>query len=107
MATIRVNGQSFSVSGNNLNNIQISNGTIMIGGNIITSDLSGDVHIHWDGPLANLTCDGSVTCQDIQGSAQAGGSISCNNAGSVNAGGSVRASGNVGPINAGGSVRIN
>jgi len=105
MAKITINGNTFEVSGNN---VSIINGTVRVDGNVVVSGLSGGVNIKWEGGLASLTTDSSVTCTDIHGSVNAGGSVHCNDiSGSVSADGSVKASGHIGKqISAGGSVKI-
>lgn len=108
MNRITINGQTFSVSSSN---VSIVNGVVIVGGDTIISGLEGEgsVHITWEGDLASLKTDASVTCQNVLGNVEAGGSVRCNDVeGSVNCGGSLRATGHIGKsINAGGSVRIN
>lgn len=102
---ITVDGQTFTVEGNN---VSIINGVVTVGGSTVISGLTGNVNIKWEGDLASLKTDASVTCRDVNGSVEAAGSVNCGNvSGSVNAGGSIKASGHIGKsINAGGSVKI-
>lgn len=105
---ITINGSKIEVEGG-ANSISISNGEIRIGGVLIQSGLSGKVDVHWSGPLANLTADGSVTVAgNVEGYVSAGGSVHCEDVkGSINAGGSVRCGKVGGHMNAGGSIKVN
>lgn len=104
MNTIIVNGQRFQVSGKN---IVVSNGSIIVDGNIVQNGLSGIVEIKFEGDLANLKADGSVRVNgSVSGNVDAGGSVKCSNVnGDVDAGGSVDCGNIQGDISAGGSVR--
>lgn len=102
---ITINGVTIEVEGSN---VSVRNGTIYVDGATVQSGLSGDVHIIWEGDLARLEADGSVTCRNVHGDVTAGGSVQCKDiSGKISAGGSVKASKCGGSINAGGSVRIN
>ena len=104
MNVITVNGQSFLVNGSN---ICVSNGTVMVDGKVITSELSGTVEIKFEGDIASLDVrQGSATIRgSVKGDVDAGGSIQCGNVlGDVDAGGSVQCGNIGGDIDAGGSV---
>ena len=107
MGKIVINGTTIDVVGN-CSNISIRNGEARIDGNVIKTGLSGDVHVHWDGPIANLETDGSATVNgNVSGSVNAGGSVTCGEVGtSLSAGGSVRCNKVGGAISAGGSIRV-
>lgn len=88
---ITINGITFEVKGNH---VSVRNGVLYVDGIAVTSGLSGDVHIIWDGDLAQLDAGGSVNCHDVHGNLNVGGAVRCNNiSGSVTAGGSVKTSG--------------
>lgn len=109
MANITINGNSISVSGvHTKGDIVIRNGSVIIDGVTVASNLSGIVKIKWDGPLASLRTDSSVECGDVANNVDAGGSVSCGRVdGSIDAGGSVTVAGTVsGDIDAGGSVTV-
>jgi hypothetical protein len=104
MNSIIIDGKRITVQGNN---ISIVNGQISIDGKTIDDNLSGEVHIIWEGDLANLTTDGSVTCNDVHGNVSSGGSanIGGNVGGNIFSGGSANITGNVsGSVSAGGSI---
>lgn len=105
---IVINGNRIEVDGN-LSGVSISNGEIRVGGVVIQSGLSGNVHVTWDGPVTSLTTDGSATVNgEVGGSVSAGGSVTCGDVKlGVNAGGSVKCGRVGGSLNAGGSVKIN
>lgn len=103
MNHITINGKSYETKGNT---ISVQGRNVYVDGALIEEGLSGDVHISFDGPLANLktsgsatvngnvfgnvTADGSVQCQNIKQSIHAGGSVHCLNvSGDVDAGGSI------------------
>lgn len=71
MNTISINGRSFSVSGRN---ISVVNGKIIVDGKTIQKGLTGDVHIKWEGDLAELNCN---SCE-ISGNV--GKDVKCNTA---------------------------
>lgn len=101
---ISINGKTIIIDGN-ASNVSIANGTVTVNGKAVASDLSGIVEVKWEGPLATLTSDASVTCGDVQGNVRAAGSVSAGNvAGSINAGGSIQCGTVGGNVNAGGSV---
>lgn len=106
MATMTING--VSVTGNN---ISVINGVIYVDGHKVDVKGTGsrgdiaEVHI-LSGLVENISCDGSVTAQDVGGKISAGGSVNCGSVeGNVSAGGSVNCGAVGGKVNAGGSVR--
>ena len=60
MNQITINGNSIQVSGNN---VSIVNGVIKVNGVVVYSNLTGEVNIKWEGDLANLNSDASVSCK--------------------------------------------
>lgn len=103
MNTIVVNGKRYETNGKS---ISVVNGAVKVDGKTIVDELSGVVEIKWDGPLADLRAEGSVTCGVVAGNVSAGGSVEAGDVGgSVRAGGSVRCEIVSGGIQAGGSVR--
>lgn len=105
MSNITIDGKNFHVTGRN---IIIRNGTVTVDGITITTGLVGDVHVKFDGDLASLQSDGSVTCGNVHGDVSAGGSVQCGDVGKgINAGGSVRAGKVGGSMSAGGSIKVN
>lgn len=104
MSKITINGKTIDVTGNN---ITIRDGSVTVDGVTVASGLSGEVHVKFDGDLASLDADGSVTCGAVRGSVKAGGSVSCGDVGqSVSAGGSVRAARVGGSMSAGGTIKV-
>lgn len=73
---IIINGKAIEVEGNN---VTIRNGTVYIDGVPVDSGLSGVVQIIWQGDLASLEAEGSVTCDNIYGNVSAGNSVHCKN----------------------------
>jgi hypothetical protein len=105
MAVITINGKRIEVNGSS---VSIVNGVVSIDGVVVEGGLQGVVNIKWEGPLANLSVDGSVTCGDVAGNVSAGGSVHAGNIqGSATAGGSLHCQDINGSANAGGSIRCN
>lgn len=101
---ITINGKTHVVAGNAAS-VSIVNGAIMVNGNALEPDLAGIVEVKWEGPLAMVTSDASVTCGDVHGDVRAAGSVHANDVkGNVNAGGGVKCGTVGGDINAVGSV---
>jgi len=103
---IIINGKRFDpdVFGS-VSAVSITGGTVRVNGKVIAEGLSGVIDVKWEGPLASLESDSSVTCGDVQGSVSAGSSVSCGKVGgSVNAGSSVHCDAVGGSVNAGSSV---
>lgn len=101
MATITINGVTYSG-----NNISINNGKMTIDG-VDASNIPDNVMtIKVEGILNSLTCDKSVNVNGtIQGNIEAKGSVNCDDVkGNVNAGGSVNCDDIGGNVNAGGSI---
>ncbi len=98
---ITVNGVRIECEGNN---VSVVNGVVTVDGKQVANIQTGTT-IKWEGPLATLTSDESVSCGDVKGDVRAGGSVSCDKVdGSVNAGGSVSCGRVGGSVCAGGSV---
>ena len=100
--TVTINGKKFEAHGNN---VSVSSGAVYVDGVKIEDGLSGVVDIVWDGPLASLEAEGSVTCGDVHGDVTGGNSVTCKNVrGSVKAGNSVTCRDVGGSCRAGNSV---
>ena len=111
MATITIGG--VKVTGDN---IEIRNGKVIVdgvefdgvmntAGVSITNGGTLEVRV-LEGRLGNLRADGSIHCENVEGSVNAGGSVHANNVtGNANAGGSVTCGDVGGNASAGGSVK--
>jgi len=64
MNSITINGESFVTSGKN---IVCKNGKIYVDGDLIKEGLKGDVTIHFNGDLANLSCADAKINGNVQG----------------------------------------
>ena len=102
--SVQINGRTITCSGSN---ITVSNGKVIIDGNVVESGLYGDINIIVNGDVNKIDCAGSVEVRGNSGSIDCGGS--CNVGGNVNgdidAGGSITCGNVSGDIDAGGSVR--
>lgn len=88
---ITINNITVEVEGND---VSVRKGVIYVDEVPIATRLSGEVHVIWEGDLATIEADGSVTCHDVAGNVFAGGSIQCRDVeGHINAKGSVHATG--------------
>lgn len=89
MNNITINGESFVCNGKNI--VQVG-GKIYVDGQVIKEGLQGDVTIHFNGDIANLTCADAVINGNVHGDVNAadvkcgdvGGNVSaadvrCNN----------------------------
>ena len=86
---IIINGITVEVDGSN---VRVFEGSIYVDDIPIATQMRGEVHIIWDGDLASIKADGSVTCGNVAGNVFAGGSVHCMDVeGRINAGGSVYA----------------
>ena len=102
-STIKINGETYQVEGNN---IMIRNGKIIVDGKIINDEKVSVVKVIVAGNCESINCDGSVEINGDSGRVKCGGSchIGGNVTGSVSAGGSVTCGNIEGDILAGGSV---
>ena len=102
--TIIINGQRIETSGGS---ISITGGSIYVGGQKVKGELSGIVEIKFEGDLASLQSDASVTVHgNVQGEVKATGSVNCGTVWkNVDAGGSVQCGNVKGDLDAGGSVK--
>lgn len=99
---ITINNITVEVEGND---VSVRKGVIYVDDVPIATHLSDEVHVIWEGDLANIESDGSVTCRDVAKNVFAGGSIQCRDVGGhINAKGSVHATGAASGTGAG--VRI-
>lgn len=118
-ANITINGRKIHCSGSNM---VISNGKIIVDGNVVQDSLSGDIHVEIHGNVAHIQCGGSVTVHgnagsidcgnsctvdgDVVGDIDAGSHVSCGNVtGNVDAGSHVHCDNVSGDVDAGSSVR--
>ena len=82
MNNITINGKSFMVTGKN---VCIKNGKVLVDGEFIVGDLSGEVHVHFNGDLACLDCTTATINGNVQGDVDAttlkcgdiGGDVDC------------------------------
>lgn len=103
MSRVTVNGQSFDVPDGA--QVVVRGNAVSVSGRVLAANLSGVVRVEWQGSLATLQSDASVTCGDVAGGVDAGGSVQCRDVrGSVSAGGSVQCGAVGGAVRAGGSV---
>jgi len=105
-SVIIVNGNRIEVDGDT--NISVVGDCIRVGSKTIASGLNGIVEVKWEGPLATLTTDGSVSVSgSVEGDVNAGGSVNCGDVGgNVDAGGSINCGKVGGDVEAGGSVSM-
>lgn len=100
-ATVTINGKTYVG-----NSVTIRGTKVIIDGKEQGS--TGDqnpVDVNIKGVLEHLECEGSATCQNVQGNVAAGGSVHAEDiGGNVAAGGSVNCGKVGGNISAGGSV---
>lgn len=103
MNSLNINGKNYKVEGRN---ILVTNGELFVDGVKIEENLSGNVHLTFDGDLGSLNTDGDAVVNGVvRDSVDAGGSVTVNGSvGSIDAGGSVSAQQVDGDIDAGGSV---
>jgi hypothetical protein len=102
--TITINGVTHVIHGN-AGSVSISNGELRVDGKIVGDKLSNIVEIKWDGPLASLHSDASVTCGDVHGNVRAGNSVTAKNVqGDVRAANSVTCGNVGGNVSAGNNV---
>lgn len=102
MSIFNINGKVFSGK-----NMTFRDGKLIIDGDIVGNDVRGVVEVRvLEGEIHRLEVDGSVTCNNVTGSVNAGGSVNCDKVGgNVNAGGSVNCNDVGGNVSAGGSIR--
>lgn len=101
MNSITINGESFVCNGKNIVSI---NGKIIVDGEVIKEGLSGNVTIHFNGDLANLTCADAVINGNISGDVNAA-DVKCGDVGGNVSGADVRCNNVKGKITAA-SVKI-
>jgi len=68
MNSITINGKSYICEGNS---IVVKNGKVLVGGELMTEGLSGEVKISFTGDLASLDCANAVVNGNVQGSVDA------------------------------------
>ena len=102
-SSVTINGKKISGSGSN---IVISNGKVVVDGQIVQSEAGNDIHVVIDGNINKLECTGSVEVHGDVNFIDCGGSCTVNGnvKGGVNAGGSIHCGTVEGNIAAGGSV---
>ena len=100
---LRINAQNACSS-----EITVSNNSVYVDGKLVQKELSGVVKIEFEGDLASLTSEGSVSVNgNVKGDVDAGGSVACGNVeGDVDAGGSVNCGNVEGDVDAGGSISM-
>ena len=78
-SSVTVNGKTISCSGSN---IVISNGNIIVDGNVIQSEIGNNAKIVINGDVNKIDCSGSVEVHGNSGEIDCGGS--CTVSGDVN-----------------------
>lgn len=103
-SSVTVNGKTISCSGSN---IVISNGKVIVDGNVIQSEIGNSAKIVINGDVNKIDCSGSVEVHGNSGEIDCGGSctVSGDVNGNIDCGGSVECGNVSGDIDAGGSVR--
>ena len=96
-STIKINGDTYQVEGNN---IMIRNGKIIVDGKVINDEKVSVSKVIVTGNCESINCDGSVEINGDSGRVKCGGSC-----GSVSAGGSVTCGNVEGEVLDGGSVK--
>ena len=104
MNKITVNGTSIEVAGGR---ISINGSTIKVNGITIAKDLPEGATLKFEGDLATLESDRSITVSgNVYGDVKSGGSMQCGNiAGNAESGGSMQCGDVSGDANSGGSMR--
>lgn len=104
MNKITINGTTISCSGNN---VVISNGKVIVDGNIIQTDIGNNAQVKIYGDINKVECSGSVEVHGNSGSIDCGGgcTVDGNVNGDIDCGGSCTCGEVSGDIDAGGSVR--
>lgn len=101
--SVTINGTTYEG-----NNVKVINDKVWVNGKRIGNaepNKKGILEVKVTGTLHNLETDGSVICDDVAGTVQAGGSVTCDDVGgNVQAGGSVSCDDVGGVVMAGGSV---
>ena len=101
--------EKFTFNGS-FNRVTITDSGVYIDGRQIESfdnSKSKDISVVINGDVVDIHCDGSVTCQNVDGSIDAGGSVTCGDVvGDIDAGGSVRCGNVKGNVDAGGSIHM-
>jgi autotransporter translocation and assembly factor TamB len=75
MNTIRINGKSITVSGNN---ISVVNNKIYVDGKLIDEPETREVQIEFIGDLASLECNDCIVKGDVKGDVEAN-NVNCQN----------------------------
>ena len=103
-SNVTVNGKTINCSGSNM---VISNGNIIVDGNVIQSEIGNNAKIVINGDVNKIDCSGSVEVHGNSGEIDCGGSctVSGNVNGDIDCGGSVECGNVSGDIDAGDSVR--
>ena len=103
-STIKINGDTYQVEGNN---IMIRNGKIIVDGKVINDEKVSVSKVIVTGNCESINCDGSVEINGDSGRVKCGGSchVGGNVSGSVSAGGSVTCGNVEGEVLDGGSVK--
>jgi hypothetical protein len=98
-SSVYINGKQIVVEGESAASISVINGKVIINGKVVEENATGAVELKIDGPVANITCDGNVTCGDV------GGDVRANSVDARNVQGNVDAKMSVTCGNVGGNVR--
>lgn len=85
-SSVTINGQTITCSGSN---ITISNGKVIVDGNVIQSDIGNNAKVIVNGDVNKIECSGSVEVHGNSGSIDCGGSCTVDGEvkGNIDAGG--------------------
>lgn len=104
MDKIVVNGKIITYSGNN---ISIVGNKLFVDGKEISDKAMKNCDVHIYGNVGKIECEGSVSCNNVEGDIKAGGSVNCDDVGgNINCGGSCNCDDVAGSVTAGGSIRM-
>ena len=102
MNKIVVNGKTIQCNGNN---VSIVNNKVFVDGKEISDEAVKKCDVYIYGDVENISCEGSIQCNDVKGDIECGGSVNCDNVGgSINCGGSCNCDEVKGNVTAGGSI---
>lgn len=103
-SSITINGQKIKYSGSN---IMVANGQVIVDGQVVQDNLSGNIKIIVNGDVNKIECCGSVEIHGNSGTIDCGGSCTVGGSvdGNIDAGGSVTCGTVSGDIDAGDSVK--
>jgi len=95
MAVITINGNRFEVPDGS--SVVVSGNSITVGGSVLATGLTQEVHVKWEGPVGSLKCNTCEITGDVNGNVGANtvrcgnvkGDVDCNTVTCGNVGGDV------------------